>query len=545
MRENRNKTLFTKRKEGAIIKERRRGGSLMRDFANVDVAPVDDATAECNCIRQDTFVETGTYPENISFADLYSHRGIEISMIVGGAGIHRVMEQAIPCKVGDIYILNTNIPHRYYTAEEGTSLVVRRILFHPTEWLNGSYGDPSKGEYCYGVFAENATASYAVLTRQAFDKITSLCDLLTVELLEKKGEWRMAVRAYLSLIMIFFTRYVNRAIKNVPSETTPTEWNQISFVTRAIAERYGDENLTLGKLSEALFISKSQLSRLFQRLTGEPFKDYLKKVRLNIACQLLRDTDMKVDEIMQQCGLRDATSFYKAFSLHTGYTPIQYRKTHQKGENTMSILNEISENLQIGKAKIVKELVNQALQAGISAQTILTEGLLSGMNVIGEKFKNNQVYVPEVLVAARAMNAGATILKPYLTEEGVGAKGKVCIGTVQGDLHDIGKNLVKMMMEGKGLEVIDLGTDVSPQTFIQTAIDEDCQVICLSALLTTTMSVMADVVRAAEEAGIRDKVKIMVGGAPITDEFCREIGADVYTVDAASAADAAVALCKV
>ena len=149
------------------------------------------------------------------------------------------------------------------------------------------------------------------------------------------------------------------------------------------------------------------------------------------------------------------------------------------------------------------------------------------------------MFVPEVLVAARAMNAGAQILKPYLVADGVAAVGKVCIGTVRGDLHDIGKNLVKMMMEGKGLEVIDLGTDVAPETFVQTAIEQECGVICCSALLTTTMGVMAEVVEAAEKAGIRDKVKIMIGGAPVNEEFRREIGADCYTVDAASAANAA------
>lgn len=209
----------------------------------------------------------------------------------------------------------------------------------------------------------------------------------------------------------------------------------------------------------------------------------------------------------------------------------------------MSILNEISENLQKGKAKLVKELVQKAVDDGLSAETILSEGLLPGMNIIGEKFKNNEVYVPEVLVAARAMNMGAQILKPLLAAEGVKATGKVCIGTVQGDLHDIGKNLVKMMMEGKGLEVVDLGTDVSPEAYVQAAVEQDCQIICCSALLTTTMGVMADVVKAAEAAGIRDKVKIMIGGAPVTQSYCDQIGADVYTSDAASAADAAVRIC--
>ena len=206
-------------------------------------------------------------------------------------------------------------------------------------------------------------------------------------------------------------------------------------------------------------------------------------------------------------------------------------------------LQEISLQLQAGKAKIVKTLVQQAIDEGIPAQKILEEGLLAGMNVVGVKFKNNEVFVPEVLVAARAMNQGANLLKPLLMESGVKTSGKVCIGTVQGDLHDIGKNLVKMMMEGKGLEVIDLGTDVAPETYVRTAIEENCQIICCSALLTTTMGVMADVVKAAEAAGIRDKVKIMIGGAPVTEAFCQQVGADAYTPDATSAAEKAVEFC--
>lgn len=208
----------------------------------------------------------------------------------------------------------------------------------------------------------------------------------------------------------------------------------------------------------------------------------------------------------------------------------------------MSTLNEISEALQKGRAKQVKVLVPQALEEGIPAKQILEEGLLAGMGIIGEKFKNNEVFVPEVLVAARAMNVGAELLKPYLTEAGVEAKGKVCLGTVKGDLHDIGKNLVRMMFEGKGLEVIDLGVDVDAETFIKTAMENDCQIIACSALLTTTMSAMEDVVNKAKEAGIRDKVKIMIGGAPITDAFCKAIGADAYTPDATSAAEKAVEL---
>lgn len=208
------------------------------------------------------------------------------------------------------------------------------------------------------------------------------------------------------------------------------------------------------------------------------------------------------------------------------------------------ILEEISLQLQAGKGKIVKDLVAKAIEEGFSPDTILNDGLLAGMNVIGARFKNGEIFVPEVLVSARAMNMGAAVLKPLLIKEGTPSVGKVCIGTVKGDMHDIGKNLVKMMMEGKGLEVVDLGTDVPAETFVKTAIEQDCKVICCSALLTTTMEVMADVVKIAEEAGIRDKVKIMIGGAPVTEEYCRQIGADAYTDDATSAAECAVAFCE-
>ena len=205
-------------------------------------------------------------------------------------------------------------------------------------------------------------------------------------------------------------------------------------------------------------------------------------------------------------------------------------------------LQEISLQLQAGKAKIVKTLVQQAIAEGYPAQQILEEGLLSGMNIIGVKFKNNEVFVPEVLVSARAMNQGAALLKPLLAQDGVKASGRVCIGTVQGDLHDIGKNLVKIMMEGCGLEVIDLGVDVSAETFIATAKERSCNIIACSSLLTTCMMEMKNVVTLAKSEGIRDQVKILVGGAPITQAFCDEIGADAYTDDAAQAAQTAITL---
>ena len=209
----------------------------------------------------------------------------------------------------------------------------------------------------------------------------------------------------------------------------------------------------------------------------------------------------------------------------------------------MQVLEDISAALQGGKLKVVTELVAKALGDGVSAKEILEGGLLSGMSVIGEKFKKNEVYVPEVLIAARAMNGGAALLKDALASEGVQSNGTIVLGTVKGDLHDIGKNLVRMMMEGKGLKVVDMGVDVPAEKFIEAAKSENAQIIACSALLTTTMSEMKNVVEAAKAAGIRDKLKVMVGGAPVTDEFRKSIGADLYAPDAASAADEAVSAC--
>lgn len=205
----------------------------------------------------------------------------------------------------------------------------------------------------------------------------------------------------------------------------------------------------------------------------------------------------------------------------------------------MNILDDVSANLQKGRMKAVAQLVQQAIDEKIPAQEILDKGLLPGMDIIGEKFKNNQIFLPEVVIAARAMSAGTALLRPLLVGDGRKPKGRVVIGTVKGDMHDIGKNLVKMMMEGRGLEVIDLGTDVSPARFVETAQKESCRVVACSALLTTTMTAMKDVVEAFQAAGLRDSVKIMVGGAPVTDAFCKQIGADAYTPDAASAAEVA------
>ena len=205
----------------------------------------------------------------------------------------------------------------------------------------------------------------------------------------------------------------------------------------------------------------------------------------------------------------------------------------------MSKIQEISEFLQKGRAKNVKALVQEALDEGLDPKEILNEGLLSGMMIIGAKFKNNEVFVPEVLVAARAMNAGLTVLEPKLVEVGNEPVGKAVIGTVQGDHHDIGKNLVVMMLKGAGFEIHDIGVDVEPAVFIDKAEEVGADVICMSALLTTTMPKMQDCIDQLNEKGLRDKYIVMVGGAPVNDSFAEQIGADYYTPDAATAAEVA------
>ena len=206
------------------------------------------------------------------------------------------------------------------------------------------------------------------------------------------------------------------------------------------------------------------------------------------------------------------------------------------------LLSRLSQALCRGQRKKVLELCAQGLDQGFEARQLLNEGLVAGMARLGDDFTAGRAFVPEMLMAARCMAAATELLKPRLVEGSARAAGRVVLGTVRGDMHDIGKNLVKIMMEGSGLEVIDLGVDVSPEDFVQTAIDKNCGIIACSSLLTTTMAEMRRVVKLAEEKGVRDKVKIMVGGAPITQSFCDEIGADAYTADAGQAANVAVSL---
>ncbi|MBD3334644.1 MAG: cobalamin-binding protein [Candidatus Eisenbacteria bacterium] len=203
----------------------------------------------------------------------------------------------------------------------------------------------------------------------------------------------------------------------------------------------------------------------------------------------------------------------------------------------MQILQEISKTLEQGEEEQVERLTRKAVDEGLSAKEILDGGLIAGMNVIGEKFRRHEIFLPDVLLAARAMYAGMDVIKPLLLRDKVPARGKVVVGTVQGDLHDIGKNLVGVMLRGAGFDVIDLGNDVSPEAFVETARKEGAGVIGMSALLTTTMPGMKRVIALLQESGAAGTIRTIVGGAPVSKEFAAEIGADAYGYDAANAVD--------
>jgi len=209
----------------------------------------------------------------------------------------------------------------------------------------------------------------------------------------------------------------------------------------------------------------------------------------------------------------------------------------------MSRIQEIATAVENGKIKLIQGLVQDALDAGENANDILNEGLIGAMSIIGERFQSNDIFVPEMLVSAKTMKKGVEILRPLLTGGSVGRNGKYIIGTVSGDLHDIGKNLVALMIESAGFEIVDLGVDVPAEKFVDAIkANPDCKVVGASALLTTTMNSLKDTVKAITDAGCRDQVKIMVGGAPVTQEYADNIGADAYAPDAGSAAVKAVEL---
>ncbi len=497
-----------------------------------------------NCgILCDSVTVTEKNPESVVASMLNTSHRVDICVVIGGAGVCRILGESIECREGDLFLFDKGIPHGFFADDEKRLPRLLTVAFAAEIFDEGSEGREALAR----VFKDGMPYSCSVLNSAAMGEICRLIGLIRRETNDKKLDFERAARSYLLLLLINLERYLDLADTLVRER--PKEWSLVLSAMGEVMKRYWEAELTLGTVAESLFVSRSRLSRAFVKVTGESFPDYLRSVRIRAACALLERSDMTNEEIAQGCGFRDLPTFYSVFKKSVGVTPRRYREmmnndkeTEREEEKTVTVA-EISESLQKGRTKNVKSLVEQAIAEGLSAEVILNEGLIGGMTVVGDRFKRNEVYVPEVLAAARAMNIGVEALRPLLYSGSFAPKGRVCIGTVRGDLHSIGKNLVKMMMESRGLEVIDLGVDVAPERFIETAIKENCRIICCSALLTTTMPEMAEVVKAAERAGIRDKVKIIVGGAPVTEAFCREIGADEYSEDAATAAETAVRLC--
>ncbi len=482
--------------------------------------------------------------------DLFQNKSlsdIELNIVISGKGIHKISTETNECQVGDLYIISNGISHCYYPLNNEIFPTVLRISFNPKNVLSGKFADSTNKHYCYGIFRDNLPISYALLNSKTLEEIRNISTSLEAELKGQNIEHTEAAKALLTLLLINLARYINLAKTVLPNYSK--DHLLVSTAIKEITEKFTNSEMTLESIANSLYISKSHLSRLFQKVTGESFLDYVRKVRIENACCLLQQTDLTNEEIVRKCGIKDIPTFYRHFKSVTGMTPLHYRRSNNTEyvfeiAPESEILNNIAASLKNGRYQTIKQQIENALNMGIPAYEILDNGLSCGMNTIADQFKNNEIFVPTVLSAAKAMNIGIETLQPYLVEDDNSYIGTVCIGTVRGDLHDIGKNLVKILMESKRLRVIDLGVDVAPQDFIDTAIEYNCKIICCSALLTTTMGVMKEIIDLAKDSGIRDNVKILIGGAPLNEDFCKEIGADFYAPNAAEAAEAAVNFCR-
>lgn len=496
-------------------------------------------------VFQNTQVCTDIYRQDLGLSSLHQHQFIEISYVVDGVGTHRILNETYPCRKGSLYILNVAVPHGYFAQQGISPPTIRNLLFDVSDLFDDELAEIGNTNFLYGLFSSNNFAITVSLKQKQIDAIEEMYNDISKEISCGENNWLNAIKARMHLFLIYIKRIIDEE-GNAASVKFSSEQQAVSKAVQLVNTMYHDPQFSLSDVAQALYASKASASRIFRTITGEYFSDYLRSVRMKHAMNLLTDTKLTNDEIAGRCGYKDLPTFYNQFKIFTGFSPGEYRKSTQlndvsteKERLIMSILQEISEKLQKGKAKDVAALVTQALDEGVMPEKILNEGLVDGMNIIGGKFRNNEVFVPEVLVAARAMNSGLKVLKPALSNAGVEPIGKAVICTVKGDMHDIGKNLVKMMIEGQGIECIDLGVDVEPTVIVEAVKENGAQIVCLSALLTTTMMGQKDVIEALKAAGLRDKVKVMIGGAPVTQEFADEIGADCYTLDAASAAQEA------
>ena len=423
----------------------------------------------------------------------------------------------------------------------------------------------SYSQFDSGMFRERALALVTVLSRAVTDTTAEMSRILSGD---SGGIHDFAQIAGLAKMNIWLTDAMHNLLNDVFDESLHYS-DTVNKIIKYIRDNYS-RKITLEEVAGQVFLSASYISSLFKEETGQNLTAYINHVRVEQSKLLLENKKASLSDIAKMCGFEDQSYFAKVFKRETGMTPNHYRVSRMEDalrrgtaeyvgfpnpvrdedtnrkkkteDNTMALMDEIIEYLQKGRARNVKQLVEQALEEGISPEVILNDALLHGMNVIGAKFKSNEVFVPEVLIAARAFNAALDVLRPRLAESAVKSPGTAIIGTVKGDLHDIGKNIVKIMLEGRGIKVIDLGVDVPAEKMVDAAIENGAGLICCSALLTTTMGEMRRVVELLADRGLRDRIKVMVGGAPVTQSFCDSIEADAYTKDAASAAEKAVEL---
>ena len=482
------------------------------------------------------------YQPNYNLSKLHLHEFVEFSFVLDGNGYHRIWNDVVECKKGDVYIINTGVPHGYFAKSKEEMPTICNILVDPQRLFEGEVGQMENPRYCYGIFKQNPFVAFKRLKNDEYKKIKSLYQSVWNEIIHKQEEWEALANAYFKELLITMMRYMTVEQMNY-SNLQSEKSNLIASAMRLVMENCFDQGFNLKSVAKSLFISEAHLSRVFYQMSGEYFSDCVRNIRLKKACQLLENTDLTNEEIVMECGLKDVPSFYRIFKQQMSLTPNQYRKKF-KGATERNFVQEIALSMKDGDPERTKDFVKKAMEQGIPAQDILNDGLIKGMNLVGEMFKSGEIYLPEVLVASKIINACVQLIKPLLPESDSKNNGKVVIGTVKGDIHDIGKNIVKMMMEAKGIEVVDLGTNVPPEKFIQTAIEEKCQVICCSALLTTTMGIMTEVVKCAIEQNVRQNFKILIGGAPVTEDFRNSINADAYADNAFTAAELALELCK-
>ena len=280
----------------------------------------------------------GVYSPETASSQLHIHDFVEVSIVLSGRGIHRTLDGCAECGAGDTYVIGAGVPHAYFATEDGDRPTVCNLVFDPSDIFEGEAADPKHLRYCYGLFREDPLSVYVMLTPRTLEDVERTIVRMEKELSRRYSEWEMAVRSYLTTLLILIGRYTSQR-KQPVAAPRPRERLLAMEVMRRVMERYSDQTLTLESIAASLYISKSYLCRIFRRVAGESFGDYLRRVRLEQACRLLRDTDMTAEQIVYACGLRDIPTFYRTFKERMGMTPNAYRQEERPAGETMETQN--------------------------------------------------------------------------------------------------------------------------------------------------------------------------------------------------------------